>query len=470
MATQSKSVCIVGGGIAGLTAAYELHRQQQSGAGINFTLIESSNRLGGIVETHREQGFIVECGPDGWVTEKPWARELAEELGLGDQLIGSNDAERVTYVLRNNQLLAMPEGMRMMVPTDLDSLSTTPLFPAEARAAYAAELANADALKRNAPQQDESVASFVQRHFGSEVLRLIGAPLLGGVFGGDTHQLSVRAVMMPFVKMEQEHGSLIAALQARAKLNAGKPQQSIFTSLLQGTGALAEALIATIPEQQIRKQHRVLAIARKANGWEVTSEQVSNPQRETTHYDEVILALPVHRASELLAPISSEAAALMQMPSSSATIVAFGFNEDQNVAWPKGFGFLAPEGEGSQLLAATFCDNKFANRVPPGGKLIRAYFGGNNADLLSGPIAVPTAKAELEKILGPLPLPALTVQRHWPQALPQYGVGHLDRMAQLQQRIDKLGQLHLLGNGYRGVGLPDLIRDARATARTITQR
>jgi protoporphyrinogen/coproporphyrinogen III oxidase len=270
--------------------------------------------------------------------------------------------------------------------------------------------------------------------------------------------------------MEQEHGSLIAALQFRAKQNAGKPRQSIFTSLREGTGALAEALIEKIPGQQIRKQLHVIAIARKAEGWEVTSEQTPNLERETTHYDEVILALPVHRAAQLLAPTNPEAATLMQMPSSSATIVAFGFDADQNVAWPKGFGFLAPEGEGSQLLAATFCDNKFANRVPPGGKLIRAYFGGANADRLSGPTAIPTAKAELEQILGPLPTPRLTVQRYWPQALPQYGVGHLDRMAQLQQHVDKLGHLHLLGNGYRGVGLPDLIRDARAAARTITKQ
>src|SRR5665213_1277982 len=230
-----KRIAIVGGGIAGLTAAYELSRLANNGAAVEAVLFEASPRLGGIVETVREGGFVIECGPDAWVTEKPWARELAEELGLGDQIMPSNDGTRKTYVVMDGQLKAMPDGMRMMVPSDLYALDQSDLFSAQAKQAFHVEVNRAEELKINAPQHDESVAAFVQRHFGDEVLATIGAPLLRGVFGGDVTKLSVRAVMAPFVAMEREHGSLIAAMQARAAVSGNK-QAAVFTTLQTGLG------------------------------------------------------------------------------------------------------------------------------------------------------------------------------------------------------------------------------------------
>lgn len=466
---MSRSVAVIGGGIAGLAAAYELSLAQRSNPALSFTLFEASPRLGGIVETHREDGFVMECGPDGWVTEKPWARELAEELGLGHELMESNDDERVTYVLQQGKLVPLPRRMRIMVPESLDAIEDSPLFSESARAAFADEIARAEELKQSAPQQDESVAKFVQRHFGAEVLDKVGAPLLGGVFGGDVHRLSVRAVMAPFVAMEREHGSLILALEARAKERAasGRRASSVFTTLRGGTGTLAETLLARLPASSIRTNQRVTRLSRTDRGWTVLVEA----SETSAQFDTVLLATPPDVASALLRPTDGEAADLIAMPASSAVIAAFGWSQESAPTVPPGFGLLAPESEGSRLLAATFSDQKFAHRAPAGGKQLRAYFGGAEADRLipeSDAFLARAALNDLAAVLGPLPAPQVTVVRRWPRALPQYEVGHLERMASLAARIKRLGSLHLLGNAYRGVGLPDLIRDARDAARSAS--
>ena len=458
-----KRIAIVGGGIAGLTAAYELSQQARNGAGIEVVLFESSHRLGGIVETVREGGFIIECGPDAWVTEKPWAKALAEELGLADEIIPSNDATRKTYVLIDGRLQPMPDGMRMMVPTDLTALDNSELFSAEAKQAFHAELTRATELKNTAPHYDESVADFVHRHFGDEVLEKIGAPLLSGVFGGDVTKLSVRAVLAPFVAMEQEQGSLIKALQS--KVSTDKP--AIFTTLSSGLGTLIDRMIAAIPPEWIRLGDEVGYISNGDEGWLIGTA------REVERFDTIIVATPIDAARTLLEPIDEHIAELMEMDASSAVVVGFGFANAAHFAIPPGFGFLVPPGSGSLLLAATFMDQKFPDRVPENGHLLRAFFGGTAAERLmrcGNDEIASIARLELARILGPLPEPQITVVRRWPRSLPQYCVGHLDRMAELTQRVQALEGLTLLGNGYHGVGLPDLIRDARTAARTITSR
>src|ERR1700678_713467 len=253
-----KRVAIVGGGVAGVTAAYELAQLARKGVPLQGVLFEASTRLGGIVETVHEGEFVMECGPDAWVTEKPWARELAEELGLGDEVMASNDLARKTYVLIDHHLQAMPNGMRMMVPSDLNALDGAELFSADAKQAYRDELTRADELRANAPEKDESVAQFVRRHFGDEVLEKIGAPLLSGVFGGDVAKLSVRAVMAPFVTMEREYGSLITAMQAR---NPAAKTDPVFTTLQSGMGTLVDRMIAAIPEDWVRLTAQVQFVA-----------------------------------------------------------------------------------------------------------------------------------------------------------------------------------------------------------------
>jgi len=453
----TKRIAIVGGGIAGVTAAWQLARLAADGADVEATLFEASPRLGGIVETVREGGFIIECGPDAWVTEKPWARELAEELGLGNEIIASNDATRKTYVLVSGELVAMPDGMRMMVPGDLDALDRSSLFSEQAKAAYRNEVARAAELKAAAPDHDESVAEFVERHFGTEVLEKIGAPLLSGVFGGDVTKLSVHAVMAPFVAMEREHGSLVLALNERAKKTASAP---VFTTLRSGVGSLIDAMVADIPKRWIKLETQVREVRRDETGWLVQTALGCE------RFDGLMLATPVDVSRSLLACTDAAAGELMAMEASSAVVTGFGFVEPIDL--PPGFGFLvSSDSSQSTLLAGTFVDQKFPGRAPAGCRLLRGFFGGAAADKLldasDGEIAA-LALHELAAILGPLPPPAVSVIRRWPRALPQYAVGHLGRMAALFARVDAIGDLWLLGNGYRGVGLPDLVRDARAAA------
>ena len=458
-----KRIAIVGGGIAGLTAAYELSCLVSGGVAVEAVLFDASPRLGGIVETVREGGFVIECGPDAWVTEKPWARELAEELGLGDEIMPSNDAARKTYVLMDHQLKSMPDGMRMMVPSNLDALDHSDLFSVEARRAYRDEVNRAAELKASPPPQDESVAQFVQRHFGSEVLEKIAAPLLRGVFGGDVAKLSVNAVMAPFVAMEREHGSLISAMQIRAAAKESN-ESAVFTTLQSGLGTLVDRMIAAIPKAWIHLGTAIHSIARDGDSWNVKTSSTQEA------FDAILMAAPVHVARTLLQPTDARAAELMEMDASSAVIVAFGFPEATEFSTPPGFGFLVPQDSGSRLLACTFVDQKFASRVPKNGKLVRAFFGGDAAERLmrcGNDEVASVARLELAPILGPLPEPQVTVVRRWPKSLPQYAVGHIERMKELEERLLKIPGLSLLGNGYRGVGLPDLIRDARAAARQI---
>jgi protoporphyrinogen/coproporphyrinogen III oxidase len=478
-----KRIAIVGGGIAGLTAAYELELARKRGADLDWQLYEAGNRLGGIIETTRnataDGDFILEGGPDGWVSEKPWASDLAIELGLEKSLIHSNDATRKTYILIDNQLVPMPDGMRMMVPEDLAALEASTLFSAEARAACAAELTRANQLKSSAPANDESVATFVRRHFGEEVLTKIGAPLLSGVFGGDVDKLSVRAVMPAFVAMEREHGSLIAALQAKSKAHANRPHQPIFTSLRNGLASLTDALIARLPADRLHLNRPALSLKREGNAW-CLRVSTSTAGKSKRHFHHIFLATPIDTTRLLLQPRDPVAAALIPHHASSAVLTAFCWSPEAAAHFtiPPGFGFLVPqskieankEATEPQLLACTFVDQKFPHRAPSGARILRVFFGGSSADALETQTDAAIAAAslaQLEKILGPLPPSdaAPTTVRRWPRSLPQYEVGHLEHMAQLDQRIAALGGLTLLGNGYRGVGLPDLIRDARQDAR-----
>ena len=447
-------VAIIGGGLAGVTVAWQLHR-----LGCPFTLYEASGRLGGTVRTVRRDGFLIELGPDGWISEKPSATELATELGLAGQLIGSNDATRVTHILRDGSLQAMPDGMRMMVPTDLAALEGSALFSDEAKRAYAAEPARAEELRASAPTEDESIASFVLRHFGNDVLWQVAGPLLSGVFGGSVWNLSARAVMPQFVAMEREHGSLILALQSRAR-----PQQtsSIFTTLTGGTETLIERMAADLPPESVRLNTTIDGIISDGGGWLLP---VAPDRYEPC--DHAVLATPSYVTSWLLSHGGGiDAGALLPTEASSAILVALAFDEDFPL--PPGFGFLVPEGSGTPLLACTFVDQKYSDRVPTGQRLLRVFFGGMAAmPLMSsddGALSI-LAIAELRKILGSLPEPAFTVVQRWPLSLPQYAVGHIKRTAQLLSSLPP--DLHLVGNAYRGVGLPDLIRDARNLARRI---
>jgi oxygen-dependent protoporphyrinogen oxidase len=464
-----KRIAIVGGGISGVATAYQLACD-----GAECVLFEASDRLGGIVETVRREGFVIECGPDSWVTEKPWARELAVELALEDQIIASNDQWRRTFVQQGGERIAhlvpIPDGMRMMVPAKWGPLLESPLFSWQARLAYLREPKRAAELKASAPGQDESVAGFVRRHFGEEVAHTIAGPLLAAVFGGDIAQLSVRAVMPAFVRMEAEQGSLIQAVQRRAQ----QSPQAIFTTLAGGLETLIERMVSKLPSASLRLRQPVLRIEEDRGSWKLIT-----PAGED-RFDVVVLATPLHVTRALLQPLSQGArmAGLLPQQATSAIVVALAFAPAQaaRMRIPRGFGFVVPQASGGesgpshQLLACTFVDQKFPARVPPGAVLLRAFFGGHAGEALLGEAddkLIERARLQLSRVLGPLPEASQTVVRRWPHSLPQYPVGHLERMAELQSILSATPGLHLLGSAYHGVGLPDLIRQSRSTARVL---
>ncbi len=471
-AHPSRRIAIIGGGISGVTAAYELSVRHPQHV---VTLYEASSRLGGIIETVTEQGFTIECGPDSWVTEKPWARELAEELGLADEIIPSQDHQRRTYILRDRQLVPMPDGMRMMVPTQWEPLLHSPLLSWQAKLAYLRENKRAGELKASALAErgssaDEPISDFVLRHFGAEVSDTLAGPLLSGVFGGDIAKLSLRAVMAPFVRMEAEHGSLIDALRMLGSPSPGKLKPAIFTTLRSGLETLITRMVEKIPPSSIRLATKVNALKPLRHGW-----NVSTAAGDDFEFDEVILATPSRGTSLLLhasgLAVAQEVASLLPAEASSALVVALGYGQEKaaRLRIPRGFGFLVPQFSkdpgATSLLACTFVDQKFNDRVPPDSVLLRGFFGGVAAERLAGESDATLGQLtrdQLSRILGPLPEADLTVVRHWPMSLPQYFVGHVARMARLDELMRTLPGLNVIGNAYRGVGLPDLVREARS--------
>jgi protoporphyrinogen/coproporphyrinogen III oxidase len=463
-------IAIVGGGIAGLATAYQLAND-----GVEFTLFEASERLGGIVETIHRDGFVIECGPDSWVTEKPWARELAVELGLEDQIIPSNDQWRRTYVLqgglRQTRLVPIPDGMRMMVPTKWGPLLESPLFSWQARLAYLREPKRAEELKQSAPAHDESVADFVRRHFGADAATTIAGPLLAAVFGGDIAQLSVRAVMPAFVRMEAEEGSLIQAVRRRVQPSS----PAIFTTLASGLQTLIDRMVERLPAASVRMRKPVERIDADGGGWRISTADGS------AKFGAVVLATPPHVTGPLLQQINdqgSRIAELLPQHSTSAIVVALAFAPEQaaRLRIPRGFGFVVPQATGQNeaeypLLACTFVDQKFPGRVPQGAILLRAFFGGHSGAALlneSDEKLIERARVQLGCVLGPLPQTVETVVCRSPLSLPQYAVGHLDRMAEIELILAATPTLRLVGSAYYGVGLPDLVRQGRSAARSLS--
>ncbi len=459
--------------MAGMAAAYEITKH----LGWELTLFEASDRLGGTVETVHHGGFTIETGPDSWVSDRSAARDLATELGLGAEIIQSNDAIRRNYLVRGRTLTPMPDGMRMMVPTRWLPILESPLFSWQARLAYLREPKRAEELKRVAEarteDEDESVESFVTRHFGEEATETIAGPLLAGVFGGDIRTLSAGAVLTPFVRIEREHGSLIAPTMASVAKNRaeGKQPEPVFTTLRGGLSTLIERVAALLPAGSIRKNTPVTALARESGGWMVSSKEHGRER-----FDAVLLATPAHICHPLLTPINREAAELLRMEASSAIVVALCF-EHQSAAKlrvPRGFGFLVTPGQAlsdqPELLAGTFMDQKFAHRAPAGAVFLRGFFGGHAAPRMmdwDDERIAQAAHAQFSALLGPLPVPTHTVVRRWPLSLPQYRVGHPARMRALSAHVEALPGLALSGNAYSGVGLPALVHQGRKIAREL---
>jgi oxygen-dependent protoporphyrinogen oxidase len=450
-----KRIAIIGGGISGLSAAYALEKKRRAGVEVEYSLYESSTRLGGVLLTDHGDGCIIEAGPDSFLTEKPWASDLCTELGLGDQLIGSNDADRITYILTRGKLIEMPDGLMFMVPTKILPTVLSPLFSLTTKLRMAREWFHPP-HKANG---DESVASLVERHYGSEMVDLLADPLLSGIYGGEASQLSVRAVLGRFAEMEAKHGSLGRAMLA-ARKNAPKPgigkPGPLFTSLKDGMQQMVDALVAQLPADSLQTGVLVQAASREGGGWIVSAGLQSD------EFDAVILALPTKAAANLLRMSSPELVAeLSGVAYGSSVTVVLGYDNQVRQSLPPGFGFLIPRSEGKRMLAATFVHNKFPHRAPDDRALLRCFLGGARDEQilsLSENEILSVARAELKQILNLTAEPRFTRVFKWKGAMAQYGVGHLERLQRIEALRQKLPGLALAGNGYSGIGVPDCVR------------
>jgi len=465
-------VAVVGGGITGLTAAYALAQARRSGTPVDEVLFEAGGRLGGVIHSERVEDFVVEAGPDSFLTEKPEARLLCEELGLGGELTGSNDAVRQTYILHRGRLAPLPDGLMFFVPCRPWSAMRSPLLSAASKVAIVREIFRRPSNKKDGAGADESVAVFVRRHFGDDLLENIVQPLLAGVYGADPEELSARAVLPRFLALEREHGSVIrGALKANKQRKGGKP---IFTTLRGGLGGIIHALALNLsngsPQPRVHLGQKVAEIAvrgeRPSGGLSNRTYTVRCETGALVEADAVILALPAFDCARLLKPLHAGLAKpLEEIPYAPAVTVALGFRVAP--ALPPGFGFLVPRREGGKLLACTFVHSKFSFRAPAQGALLRCFLGGSrNSEIVrwSDEDIMAAVTSELRAVLGLSQRPAFYRIFRWPHALPQYSVGHEDRVRVIQEEVEKLPGLFLAGNAYSGLGIPDCVRSGRAAA------
>jgi protoporphyrinogen/coproporphyrinogen III oxidase len=453
-----KRIAIIGGGISGLSAAFALEQRRSAGAPLEYVLFESAPRLGGVLLTECLDDCLVEAGPDSFLTEKPWAADLCRQLGLADQLIGSRDAERRTYIVIKGRLVPMPDGLMFMVPTKILPAVFSPLFPFDTKLRMAREWFSKPRLG-----PDETVASFVERHYGAKIVDRLVDPLLAGVYGGEASELSAPAVLPRFIEMERNYGSLARAmLAARKKIAPHQDRRPIFTSLKSGMQQLADALVARLDSSAQRPNTPVHELQRKIDGWTVSAPAQSG------FFDAVVVAIPAPAAAALLqtagAGLASE---LRSVHYTSSVTVALGYGQDVRRSLPPGFGFLVPRSEGKRMLASTFVHNKFPHRAPPDRALLRCFVGGSRDEPV---LDLPDAEilgivgGELRQILGITAEPRFARVYRWRAAMAQYAVGHLDRLERIEHLRRQLPGLSLAGNAYRGIGVPDCVRSGQEAA------
>jgi len=443
------AVIIIGGGIAGLSAAYDL-----ANAGVAHTLIEKQPRVGGVIQTHQWEDCVMECGPDSFISAKPEAMKLIQELGLGGDVIGSKDEERVTYIQRHGKLVRLPEGTTMFVPTRPSSMLASALVGWGTKLRMGLEF-----FRGPKAYPDRSVSEFVTDHFGRETLDYLAEPLLSGVYGGDPDQLSAASVLPRFVEIERTKGSLARALMG-ARATRTEP---LFRTLKGGLGCLVDRLAAKTNVLHGAAE----AIERQAGGFRV---RVNGDWMDAEH---LVVACPAWAAGELLCDVGGRLASLLRMiPYTSSAIAQMVFRAAEFDGQRAGTGFLVPRTERKRLMACTFVGAKFSHRVPADKITLRCFFGGaGNEAVLGEPDdgLVAIAREELRAILGLTAAPIYSGVYRWPRSMAQYTVGHGARLKEIESHASAVPGLHLAGNAYTGIGIPDCIRMGRqAAARIIT--
>jgi oxygen-dependent protoporphyrinogen oxidase len=451
-------IAVVGGGIAGLAAARRLEALLED---VELTLLERDARLGGKLLTEHAAGFLVEGGPDSFLSRKARGPELCEELGLGDELVGRRPENARTFVRRHGELHPLPAGLTGMVPTDLAALADNPLLSPEGRERLAAE--------RDLPPapvgEDESIASFFRRRLGPEAYESLVEPLTTGIYACDGDRLSLAATFPGLRALELEHGSVIRGLLAQpAPTGEGMPP---FISLRSGLGALVDALAGGLRRTTVRTTTPVAALDRGGDGYVLT---LAGGRR--IRADGVVLATPAFAAAELLAALDHDLAdAHAEIPYASSALVTVGFRDEDVPHSLDGYGYVVPRSEGSDVLACSWTSSKWEGRAPEGSALLRVHtgrFGGRDTSAEPDDELVALARGEI-RLLGVTVDPSFVRIHRWPRSMPQYVLGHVERVERIEAALEAHPGLTVAGAAYRGVGVPDCIGSGEAAAESLAR-
>ena len=475
MATP-RTVVIVGGGISGLATAFAL-QEQASAAGLSLrcTVLESSPAWGGKIVTHRIGELTTEAGPDSFLSQKQAGLELCRKLGLTDQLINTNETAKRAFVLSRGRLHELPEGLITFVPKQLGPFLRSGLLSWTGLARMGLDVV----MPRGPADGDESLASFFRRRFGSQAFERVLEPLMAGIYAGDADQMSVKATFPRFVELEQEYGSIIRGMMAAKKKQPPVPasghKRTMFVSLRNGLGDLVTALTARLAQQGVDLR----------GGCQVDALRVRSHQPGRWMYDLIlndgsalstealVLATPAYVSAELLRPLTPIAGGLLEMiPYASTATVAMAFPAQAVAGVVEGFGFIVPRAEARDLIAATWTSLKWPHRAPADQVLIRCYVGGVGREAilqLNDDQLIAKIRADLAALCGIKAVPTYVEVNRWWKAMPQYTIGHLDRLTQLDAALSRYGGLVLTGAGYRGVGIPDCIRDGAVAAEKVVR-
>jgi len=467
-----KKLVIVGGGIAGLSAAYFATKKL---ADIEITLIESSDRWGGKITTDRvpfDGGqFIIEGGPDTFLATKPYATALCKELGLGERLHGTNPNKKNTYVLNRNRLLPLPDGLAMMIPTNVQSILKSLLVSWFGKARMGLDFL----LPAKSVNGDESLGTFVSRRLGREAYENLIEPLMSGIYAGDGDALSLASTFPYLRDLELKYGSLArGALQMRKQSVGAKhasPVQGSRSAFLTPTTGLAEIVEALI---QYLFSHNVelrlnSAVSRVSN---IDSHYlVELDAGEALLADSLILATPAYISGKLIGSIDAElASALKSIPYTSTATISLAYKQTDLPRDLDGYGYIIPRRERRRALACTWTSTKFPHRAPEGYALIRVFVGRAGQDIpWDEQDLLELAKEELKLSLGVTSEPLVERVFMWDKAMPQYNLGHPEILKKIDDAIENHPALALAGNGYRGIGIPDCIHSGELAVNKILE-
>ncbi len=469
-----KRVAIIGAGIAGLAAAHRLlERSADTGEPLELLIFEAGSRLGGIIKTEERDGFLLEHGPDSFITEKPEALELARRLGLESQLIQTNETHRRSFIARGTRLIPVPAGFQLIAPTQFWPFVNSEIMSWSGKARMALDLV-LPRLKTNGIM-DESLAQFIRRRLGREALERVAQPMIGGIYTADPEKLSLQATMPRFIELERKHRSVIRALRKESAGPSREDQSqtqgarySLFASFDRGMQVLVDRLADKLARIGIVLRTRVTAVAldRTSMQWQVRSE----PGLAIT-VDAVCLAVPAYVAASLLEETDVLlAAGLNQISYESTATVNLAYRRADIPHPLDGFGFVVPFIEKRSLIACTFSSVKLAGRAPQDSVLLRAFVGGAlQPELveLEETEIVSRVRADLRDLLGIENAPLFSEVSRWRKSMPQYEIGHLGRVNKIAERLAALPGLALAGNAYSGVGIPDCIRSGETAADSL---